>query len=488
MSPRRLLFRALGLAACASVVPRVGSAQGVPPLVFHAELGGGAVLTAPQQRQLGLLGSFEGALRVGVRLHPAVSVRLSGSYWGYPARTDRGADTLFGAGSVQAGVRLDPAIRTIGRLWLDLDVGVGFTGTRPVQARPAGGVGVGFDLRVTPSFALGPFVRVETLVPMPGNDQLAAPITLVGGVAFTLEPTFHRAPPPAPPLPPPPAAAPPPPAPAAPPAPTDTDHDGVDDPTDLCPTDPAGERPDPARSGCPQRDGDGDGVLDAEDQCPSEPAGARVDPARAGCPLPDLDPDGDGVPLPTDRCPDQPETRNQFEDEDGCPDTPPPVQLAGERITVNGTILFQTDRDRILPESFALLDQVATILQAHSEIRRVRIEGHTDDQGNARRNRALSRRRANAVERYLRDHGIDRDRLTSEGYGAERRIATGSTEEDHARNRRVEFYIVDPPGGVSATAAATPPAAPTAEAPPREGHHRRDHHRRGRRHRRRDRD
>ena len=186
---------------------------------------------------------------------------------------------------------------------------------------------------------------------------------------------------------------------------------------------------------------------------------------------------------PADRCPEQPETRNEFEDDDGCPDTLPPVQLASTRITVNGTILFETDGDGILPESFALLDQVAALLQAHPEILRVRVEGHTDDQGNARTNRRLSKDRAKAVVRYLREHGVDRHRLEAEGYGDERPVVTGGTPEDRARNRRVEFAIVDPAGGVTATpgtpaaAPATPAAAPAATSDDeRHGHHRRRHH------------
>jgi outer membrane protein OmpA-like peptidoglycan-associated protein len=484
MKQRRHLIHALGVVACATLFARTAGAQGIPPLVFHAELGGGAVLTAPQQRQLGLLGAFEGTLRAGVRFHPAVSARLSGSYWGYPARSDNGASQMYGAASVQAGVRIDPAIGTRGRLWLDLDFGVGFTGANPVRARPAGGVGVGFDFTLASTFAMGPFARVEVLVPISGNDQLAAPITLVGGVAFTYE--WSRRPPPAPaptllaptlPAP----VTPPPPAPADP----DPDRDGILGAADRCPNEPETRNAYEDDDGCPDNpDADGDGVLLPTDRCPNEPETRNAYEDDDGCPD-NPDADNDGVLLPADRCPDQPETRNEFEDTDGCPDTPPPVVLAGERITVNGTILFQTDRDRILPESFGLLDQVAAILQGHSEIRRIRIEGHTDNQGRPRRNRDLSRHRAEAVERYLRDHGIDRDRLTSEGYGADRRIAMGDTPEDHARNRRVEFYIVDPPGGVSATAAAAaaPPAAP---APDEErGRHRRHRREGGRRHHRR---
>jgi hypothetical protein len=72
----------------------------------------------------------------------------------------------------------------------------------------------------------------------------------------------------------------------------DSDHDGVLDEKDLCPTEPAGATPDPARPGCPVKDRDGDGVYDAEDQCPDEAPGAHADPGKRGCPARDKDSDG----------------------------------------------------------------------------------------------------------------------------------------------------------------------------------------------------
>src|SRR5262245_15726751 len=93
----------------------------------------------------------------------------------------------------------------------------------------------------------------------------------------------------------------------------DTDGDGVPDNLDKCPTEPG-----PAdRQGCPIKDTDNDGRPDDQDKCPTEPGPAD----RQGCPIKDTD--GDGIPDDVDKCPDQPETKNGFEDEDGCPDELP---------------------------------------------------------------------------------------------------------------------------------------------------------------------
>lgn len=441
MIRRRHSVHAIAVAACATLSARASHAQETLSLIAHAEFGGGAVLTPSQQRQLGMLGAFEGTLRVGVRFHPSVSARLSGSYWGYPATTQSNASVMYGASSLQAGVRIDPAIWRIGRLWLDLDVGVGFTGARPLQARPAGGAGVGFDFRILSFLSVAPFARVEVILPLQGNDQLASPITLVGGVSVTYELPLRRQP------------AQPPQA-GAPRAPREIPVAVVD--------------PDP----------DHDGVSGDADRCPEQPETVNHYEDTDGCPD-DPDADHDGVALPADRCPEQPETRNNLEDDDGCPDTLPPVQLlGGTRITVNGTILFENNRDRILAESFPLLDQIVATLQGHPEIVRVRVEGHTDDQGDARRNRRLSSNRAQAVERYLRTHGVDRRRLRSEGFGADRPVATGTTPEDRARNRRVEFTIIDPPQGITAPGptAPTPPTPPTEDDHHGDDHHHGDHH------------
>ncbi|HEX3777837.1 MAG TPA: thrombospondin type 3 repeat-containing protein, partial [Polyangiaceae bacterium] len=96
----------------------------------------------------------------------------------------------------------------------------------------------------------------------------------------------------------------------------DTDKDGIPDSSDACPTEPEDGQPPNPSDGCPNKDLDGDGIPVPEDKCPNE-KGVAPD----GCPAPDRD--GDGIPDAVDKCPDKPETKNGYEDEDGCPDELP---------------------------------------------------------------------------------------------------------------------------------------------------------------------
>ena len=70
---------------------------------------------------------------------------------------------------------------------------------------------------------------------------------------------------------------------------------------------------------------------------------------------------------------------------------------------------------------------------------RVTVEGHTDSVGSAAYNQKLSERRAQAVKRYLVRQGIDPSRITTEGYGKSRPIASNETEEGRAKNRRADI-------------------------------------------------
>ena len=108
-------------------------------------------------------------------------------------------------------------------------------------------------------------------------------------------------------------------APAQPPPPPDQDKDGVPDDQDLCPTDPQGLHPDPAKRGCPAKDSDADGLFDFEDACPAEAAGAHPDPAadRKGCPAKDSD--GDGLYDHEDQCPAEAAGANPDPARPGCP-------------------------------------------------------------------------------------------------------------------------------------------------------------------------
>ena len=105
---------------------------------------------------------------------------------------------------------------------------------------------------------------------------------------------------------------------------------------------------------------------------------------------------------------------------------------------------FATDEAVILPESFPLLLQVASVLSENSDIALVEIAGHTDETGSDKYNRELSDRRAGSVRRFLVESGrIDSSRLVVAGYGESRPIQSNETEEGRAANRRVEFVILE---------------------------------------------
>ena len=88
-----------------------------------------------------------------------------------------------------------------------------------------------------------------------------------------------------------------------------------------------------------------------------------------------------------------------------------------------------------------VLQAVLQVLAAHPEIKKVRVEGHTDNRGSAALNKSLSAKRAASVVKYLAAHGIEKDRLTSQGFGSEHPIDANTNDAGRANNRRVEFHI-----------------------------------------------
>ena len=111
---------------------------------------------------------------------------------------------------------------------------------------------------------------------------------------------------------------------------------------------------------------------------------------------------------------------------------------ADGRVSTHG-ILFATNSDAIRPESAPTLEEIATMLQQHPDLK-LTIEGHTDNVGAAAANQALSERRAAAVRQYLISHfQIDGARLTSKGFGATKPAASNDTPEGRQQNRRVEL-------------------------------------------------
>ncbi len=189
-------------------------------------------------------------------------------------------------------------------------------------------------------------------------------------------------------------------------------------------------------------DPDGDGIPNGLDRCPDQPEDRDGFQDQDGCP--DEDNDRDGVPDIHDKCPLAPETVNGVEDDDGCPDKGrAKVALSRKRIRIFQKVLFARGSDRIDPRSFPLLRQVAALLKKAWWVRLVRIEGHTDSQGDQEKNVDLSIRRAYRVRAFLVRQGVAPERLQARGYGAGRPLADNATVSGRAKNRRVVFVIVE---------------------------------------------
>jgi OmpA-OmpF porin, OOP family len=298
----------------------------------------------------------------------------------------------------KCGCSLQPTSELTGALALGVRVvptvllGAEVYGSTPAQggefaksvASPIEGL-LGAHFAVTPDWTLG-------VGAAPGTDGVGSPSwRFVAGIQFF--PAFKlptkAAPPPPPPPPPPPAPVPPPPPkPVAPP--------------------PKPAPPPPPPPPPPPTDRDGDGIVDPEDACPDAAGPRNDDPVRNGCPV---------------------------------------ARIVGGQIQIREQVKFKTDSAVILKESSYILVGVVKLLRENPEIKRLRVEGHTDTQGKPRRNKKLSERRAASVVKWLVKSGIAKKRLTSAGFGQERPIATNQTEEGRKENRRVEFHIVEGPGG-----------------------------------------
>jgi outer membrane protein OmpA-like peptidoglycan-associated protein len=209
---------------------------------------------------------------------------------------------------------------------------------------------------------------------------------------------------------------------------TDRDGDGVLDRRDRCPDVP-GEA---ALDGCTSGDTDLDTVLDPVDLCPQAKGLVELD----GCP----DRDIDGIPDVQDACPEDPGPAQN----EGCPiGEDPVVEIETERLSLKDAINFDTGKASIKPESDHVLAAIAAIIREHPEIRRIRVEGHTDNVGGASYNKDLSQRRAQSVVDHLVEKGgVARERLVPVGYGFERPVASNADPLGRAKNRRVEFTIL----------------------------------------------
>ena len=221
--------------------------------------------------------------------------------------------------------------------------------------------------------------------------------------------------------------------------PTDTDADGVWDGIDQCADTPQGCTVD-AR-GC-QTDSDGDGVCDGLDKCPNTLSGCTVD--AQGCPS---DTDGDGVCDGLDKCPNTPAGTKVGSD--GCPQQSSEVQQRETELLDTGLIRlhdikFDTNKSTILPESRPPIDVVGEVLSKWPQLK-IEIGGYCDSRGTAEYNLALSGRRVTSVRAYLLQHfpRLEAGQLVAKGYGESQPLVPNTSPENMAKNRRVEFKVMN---------------------------------------------
>jgi outer membrane protein OmpA-like peptidoglycan-associated protein len=242
----------------------------------------------------------------------------------------------------------------------------------------------------------------------------------------------------------------------------DTDGDGLLDSADACPSDPEDADGFADSDGCPDTDNDQDGIADAADSCPNDKEDMDGWEDTDGCPDPDND--GDTVPDVKDKCPDVAGPVDNYgcpygdrdgdgvlDNVDDCPDEAGEAELNGcprvivraEKVDILERVFFDTAKSSIKSESNSLLDEVASVLNAHPELLSIEVAGHTDSQGNDSFNLNLSQGRAEAVRTYLIKQGVDAGRLVAKGYGESKPIASNDTDDGRAENRRVEFVILE---------------------------------------------
>ncbi|MFI5149825.1 MAG: DUF5723 family protein [Bacteroidia bacterium] len=267
----------------------------------------------------------------------------------------------------------------------------------------------------------------------------------------------------------------------------DRDGDGIPDKDDECP-DQAGPK---ELKGCPDRDGDG--VPDKIDLCPDKPGPADND----GCPVVNLlvmDKDKNVIQkvkrnkdgtfsfetLPADENvlfsiegEDTDELKEinivvggvskklvrgadryfRFEqlkaDEHKLKELEEkdvPIKLTKEEAQILkkafSNLEFETGKDVIKAESFPSLDELATLMKKKPEWK-LKLSGHTDNQGKKQDNMKLSENRARAVAKHLMTKGVDEKRFKILWFGPDKPIAPNTTPQGRQKNRRVEMVIID---------------------------------------------
>ncbi len=175
-------------------------------------------------------------------------------------------------------------------------------------------------------------------------------------------------------------------------------------------------------------DTDHDGVPDDMDDCPGTVVTEDIDISERGCEIKILkDDDGDMVANDVDQCPNTPEGAT--------------VDSSGCAVLMNLHINFKTNSTQIAPESMEKIKLFAKYLKEQPQGTIVTIIGHTDNVGNENWNKKLSYKRALSVRDAILKEGIDWHMVKASGRGSSEPIASNTTAEGRAQNRRIEAVI-----------------------------------------------
>lgn len=184
----------------------------------------------------------------------------------------------------------------------------------------------------------------------------------------------------------------------------------------------------------------------------TESASAAGGAAAAGaiiggllCYAQDGDEDEDGVFDRRDRCQGTPEDTPVYHN--GCPikqyAEPAPAPVPQDEVIVLsdlGEVMFAFDSAELTQAATDTLDTVVDKLKG-ADVVAIRVAGHTDSVGADAYNQGLSQRRAASVVDYLSSRGVAPDKLSSEGFGESKPVASNDTDEGRAQNRRVEISV-----------------------------------------------
>lgn len=167
---------------------------------------------------------------------------------------------------------------------------------------------------------------------------------------------------------------------------------------------------------CYPQDGDEDkdGVFDRRDRCPGTPPNTPV--YHNGCPL------------------------KEYPQQAKAPAPAPAPQSEVIVLSDLGDVLFAFDSAKLTAAAEERLDGVVDKLKA-SDVKAVRVAGHTDSVGSDSYNLKLSERRARSVKDYLIGRGVPAERLSIEGFGESKPVADNDTDAGRAQNRRVEIAV-----------------------------------------------